>query len=98
MATYAAAAPVCSPMSDVGAVDGLALGAVDGGGVGELDEPCRVLGRDHSVTTAAVQGEAAVVADAGHGPGLSVRDLEVGVVAAGRDPVAEPDPLPGSRW
>ena len=84
---------------DVCGVDGLALGAVDGGGVGELDEPCRVVGRDRRVATApgrVVEQEAAVVADAGDGPGLPVRDLEVGVVAAGRDPVSEPDPLPGS--
>ena len=57
---------------DVGAVDGLALGSVDGGGVGELDEPRGVLRRDHPVASAAVEDQAAVLADAGDGPGLAV--------------------------
>ena len=60
---------------DVGAVDGLALGAVDGGGVGELDVPGGVLGGDLAVAAAPVEDQAAVVADAGDGPGLPVRDL-----------------------
>ena len=48
MATYAAAAPVVSPSATWARSDGVALGAVDGGGVRELDEPGRVLGRDTS--------------------------------------------------
>ena len=82
---------------DVGAVDGLALGAVDGGGVGELDEPGRVLRRDSRSRPTPVQDQAAVLADAGHGPGLAVRDAEVGVVAAGGDAVPEPDPFAVER-
>ena len=43
-----------------------------------------------------MEDEAAVITDAGDGPGLPVRDLEGGVVAAGTDPVPEPDSLPAS--
>ena len=92
--TYAAAAPVVLADGDVRAVDGVALGAVDGGGVGELDEPGRVLRREHRGRARGRRRmQAAVVADAGDGPGLAVRDAEVGVVAAGGDPVPEPDPF-----
>ena len=48
-------------MSDMRGLDGLALGAVHSGGVGELDEPCRVLGRDLSIAPVAAQDEAAVL-------------------------------------
>jgi hypothetical protein len=41
--------------------------------------------------------QTALVADAGDGPGVAVGDAEVAVVAAGGDPVADPDPLPGER-
>ena len=89
------------PDGDVGVVDGLALGAVDRGGVGQLHVPGRVVGGDlaltHTTTTTGtsvavrVEGEAARAADVGDGPGLSVRDLEVGVVSAGRDAVPDPE-------
>ncbi len=89
IATYAAAAPVVSPIATWASVDGLALGAVDGGGVGELDEPGGVRRPGLPVP---VHGRAGSrlpsCADAGDGPGLPVRDLQVGVVASGRDPVA----------
>ncbi len=73
----------------MGAADGLALGSVDGRGVGELDVLARVLGGDDLVSAPIVEGHRAVAAHSGHGPGLSVRDAEVGVVAARRDPVAD---------
>ncbi|MEJ7690630.1 MAG: hypothetical protein WKF76_09515 [Nocardioidaceae bacterium] len=78
---------------DVRGSDGLALGTVHRGGVGEFHELRRVVGRDLSVPPVGVQEEAAVVADAGDGPGLAVRDLKVGIVAPGRYPIPEPDPL-----
>ena len=34
--------------------------------------------------------------DGGDGPGVAVRDAEVAVVAAGRDPVPDPEPFPGA--
>jgi hypothetical protein len=72
---------------DVSAPDGAALGAVDGRGIGEFDEPGRVVGRDLSFPATATQEEAAVLPDAGDSPGLAVGDLEIGIVASGRDPV-----------
>src|SRR4051794_28447165 len=68
---------------DVRVVDGLALGSVDCGGVGELDEPGRVLRRDLAIAPAAVKDQVAVLADSGDRPGLAVRDPEIRVVAAG---------------
>ena len=67
------------PDEDVRGVDGLALGAVDGGGVGELDEPWSTYSAGSRSGRATggrgVEDQAAVVADAGDGPGLPVRDL-----------------------
>ena len=86
---------------DVGVVNGLALGSVDRGGVGELDEPGDVLRRDLAIAPVAVKDQAAVLADAGDDPSLAVRDPEVGVVAAGGDAVPGPDPFAASghqRW
>ena len=77
-------------------VDGLALGAVDGGGVGELDMLAHVRRGQGPVPGPAGDGEAAVGADAGDGPGVAVGDVEVAVVAAGRDPVADPDLFTGA--
>ena len=78
---------------EVRGVDGLALGAVHGGGVGEFNEPSRVVGRYLSIPAVGVQDEAAVLPDLRDGPGLPVRDLKVAVVAAGGDVVTEPDPF-----
>lgn len=50
---------------DVGVVNGVSLGSVDGGGVGELDEPGRVLRRDLAIAPAAVKDQVAVLADSG---------------------------------
>ena len=76
---------------------GFALGAVDGGGVGELDVLAGVGGGEGAQVggLAAAQGEAAVVADGGDGPGVAVGHAQVAVVAPGRDPVPDPEPLPG---
>ena len=74
---------------DVGAVNGVALRAVDGGRVAKLDVLRGVLGRDFLVATAAAQDEPAVATDVGDGPGLAVGDLEIGVIAAGGDAVAD---------
>ena len=86
------------PDGDVGAVDGLALGAVDGGGVGELDVPVAYSAGSGRVAPVGRAGRRLPsLADAGDGPGLPVGDPEVGVVAAGGDPVADPDPLAAQR-
>ena len=77
------------------AVDGLALGAVDGGGVGELDVLARRTSAGRVRSPRARDAEACRRVDAGDGPGVAVGDPEVAVVAAGGDPVADPDPLPG---
>ena len=55
MPTYADAAPVCSPSTMCAAVVGLALGAVDGGGVGELDVLARV--GERQIPVAVLTGE-----------------------------------------
>lgn len=78
---------------DVGSINGVALCSVDGGGIGEIDEPVRVLRRDLTIASAAVEDQAAVVALAGDGPGLPIGDAEGRVVSAGGDAVPEPDPF-----
>ena len=83
--------------SEVCGVDGLALGSVGGGGVGELDVLADVVGGQRALAGAAGDVQAAVGADAGHGPGVAVGDAEVAVVASGGDPVAEADPLTTTR-
>jgi hypothetical protein len=67
---------------------GLALGAVHGRGVGKLDMTVDLGGRQGAHACASADLQAAVVAVPGHSPGLPVGDIEGGVVAAGRDPVA----------
>ena len=79
---------------DVRSGDGVALRTVDRGGVGQLHEFGGVVGRNHLFASTPAQGEAPVVADGSHGPGLPVRDLQVGVVAAGRHPVPHTEPFP----
>lgn len=81
---------------EVGGVDGLALGAVGGGGEGELDVVNDVLGRQGSLASATNHEQAAVVADAGDGPYVAVGDAEVAVVAASGDAVSESDPFAAS--
>ena len=79
--------------------DGVALDAVDGGGVGELDVLARVVGGQRTAvraSAACVTSQLAVAVDAGDGPGVAVGDAEVAVVAAGRDPVPDTDPLAGA--
>ena len=74
--------------------DGLALGAVGGGGVGELDVLADVVrGQRAPARPRRRPSSAAVVCDAGDGPGVAVGDAEVAVVASGGDPVADADPL-----
>jgi len=46
-------------------------------------------------TTAAIKGQRAVRLDPGDGPGVAVGDVQGGFVAAGGDPVTDPDPFPG---
>lgn len=72
---------------------GVALGAVDGGGVSELDRLPRVPDRDVAGPAVVVAQPDGFVADGGDGPGLSVGDAELSVVAAGCDPVPEPEML-----
>ncbi len=44
-----------------------------------------------------VTKQAAVLADAGHGPGVTVGHFKVAVVASGGDPITETDPLSTTR-
>ena len=46
-------------------------------------------------TTATIKGQRAVRLDPGDGPGVAVGDVQGGFVAAGGDPVTDPDPFPG---
>lgn len=66
---------------EVGLGDGVALGAVDGGGVGELDTPAHVVGVDHAVGSAVGEVEPIFGFDEGDGPGIAVGDPEVVVVS-----------------
>ena len=77
--------------------DSLALSAVGGGGERELDMLVDVLGRERALPGTANDVQAAVVADPGHGPGVTVGDSKVAVVASGGDPVAQTDPLTTAR-
>ena len=81
----------------VAGAGGLALGAVDGGRVGQLDVLACVTGREGAQLggASAPEGEAAVGADVGDGPGVAVAHAEVAVVAPGRDPVPDPEQFPG---
>ena len=74
---------------DMSPIDGVALGAVHRGRMSELDVTGGVLGGELAISTAAVKCDAAVIADAAHGPGLAVGDLEVGIVAPGGDAIAD---------
>ena len=78
---------------DVRGVDGLALGAVGGAGVGELDVLVDILSREDAAAVAVGHVEAPVRVDRGDPPGFAVGDVEVAVVAAGGDPVADADAL-----
>jgi len=82
---------------EVGPVDGVALGAVHGRGVGELDVLVDVPRGQLASAGSSNDEEAAVVSHSGDRPGVSVRDPEIAIVATGGDAVAEPDPLPTSR-
>ena len=79
----------------VGVVDGLALGAVDGGGVGELDVLAHVAGGQGPLARASVHPKATVAIGAGDRPGVAVGHVQVAVVAAGGDPVPDADLLSG---
>ena len=78
------------------AVDGGALGAVDGGGVAEVELACRVLGRDADGAPAAAGVGDAVLVPGDESPSVAVLD-EVSstpgrgkaLVAAGDDPVPD---------
>ena len=80
---------------EVGGLGGVALGAVAGGGVTELDVLADVVGGQLATApVAVVDGEPAVAVHPGDGPGLPVGHAEGGVVAAGHDQVPGADPLP----
>jgi hypothetical protein len=75
---------------------GLALGAVDGDGVGQFHMLAYVGGRDAAdLTAGGRQLQGPVGADGGDGPGLPVRDAQVAVVEPGGDPVADAEAFPG---
>ncbi len=82
------------PDHEMGGVSGVALHPIHRARVGQLHMLEHVDGRQAPASVGAGDGEAAVRGDAGDGPGVPVRDPQGGVVAAGRDPVADPDPLP----
>ncbi len=73
--------------------DCVALGAVDGGCVGELDELARVVGWDLALSTPALEPDAAVLTDVGHRPDLAICHSEGRIIAAGGDAVTRPDLL-----
>src|SRR5262249_44800589 len=74
---------------------GGSLRAVCGGGVGEFDVLAHVLGGECAASpVGAGEGERAVAAYAGDGPGITIGDVEGVVVAPGRDQVAGTDRLP----
>ena len=73
---------------EVSGFDGLALRSVGGGGEGQFDVLTDVLRRQRALARPASDQDAAVVADPDHGPGVTVGDVEVAVVAPGRDSVA----------
>jgi hypothetical protein len=77
-------------------VDGVALGAVHGGGEGELDVASGVLGGQAPLAAPTADEEGAV-ADGCDGPGVAVGDAQVAVVAAGRDAVALAELFAGGR-
>jgi len=81
------------PESDVSLAGGLALGAVDGGGVGELDLVACVGRGNDPCAAPTLECEGAVVTEGRGGPVVAVGDAEVAVVTP-RDPVT--DPLSGS--
>ena len=74
--------------------DCLALGAVDGACVAQLEVAVDVLGREASVPGTAGHAETVVAVDAGHGPRLAVGDIELAVIAPCGDAVADSDALP----
>lgn len=80
---------------EVRGAGGLALGAVHSGRVGQLDVLARIAGRESAQLgdASAAQREAAVDADVGDGPGVAVAHPEVAIVAPGRDPIPDPEPL-----
>ena len=85
------------PQQEMPGVGGVALGAVDGGGVGQLHPIRDIAGGQDPVAAPAFHGEAAVGVDGGDGPGVPVRHSQGGVVAAGRDPIPHPDRLAAPR-
>src|SRR6516225_6167601 len=74
---------------------GVALHGVNGVGVAELDTPMDIVSRQGPCAVGAGDGEAAVPVDSGDGPGVTVRDVEAVVVAAGGDAVPGAEALPG---
>ena len=74
---------------DVRGVGGLALGAVGGACVGELDVESRRRGTAGCACEPLRTSRPSVAVDTGDGPGVAVGDLEIGVVASGGDPVAD---------
>ncbi len=96
----AAAGRGCCGEGDA-AVGGVALGAVFGGGVGELDVLADVVGGegDGAVSVESGHGDLAVRVGVGDGPAFSVADgfagggAESSVVAAGGDDVADHRPV-----
>ena len=56
-----------------------------------------VAGRQRPLTVLPGEPDTTIRCDAGDGPGIAVRHVQVWVVAARRDPVADTDPLTGVR-
>ena len=81
------------PESDVSLAGGLALGAVDGGGVGELDLVACVGRGNDPCAAPTLECEGAVVTEGRGGPVVAVGDAEVAVVT----PLATRSPIPHRR-
>ncbi len=79
----------------LGAHSGLALGTVDGRGVGELDVITRIVRGQNALSVLPGDGDPSVDCDVNHRPRIAVGDLQLAVVATRRDSIVGTDPLPG---
>src|SRR5690606_16013305 len=79
----------------VGAGGGVALGPVDGGGVRQLDVTPGVIRIHHTALTAVGQVQVSLALDEPHGPAVAVGHTCGVVIAAGSNPLTDPDPFSG---
>src|SRR5690606_19523304 len=79
----------------VGAGGGFSLRPIDGAGIRQLDVPAGVVRIHHPALTLVGEVQVSVGLDERRGPGVAVGDTYGVVVAAGGDPVTDPDSFPG---